>query len=263
MSTMFHIYGDESIAGDNVVYGVVIVPVEILEIAEETLAKVKVSFKASHSASFHCREVFHPDARKKSEWSHLTDKEAFDLALKITRSLGGIGLGTIVGHVNRKDCVYDFPGVGERPSMVIQDAKQLIPYAYYAALSQLTFDAKYAGLCKIWIDPDSSLIRWHGSDRQVGRLLKINKVDINFGTLTPNLIPENLESKEKPVLLELADLLAYCSCRVLANSGKFKNRYSDRVIEEIYKSMSPVVHTFKQIDPSKTKEGMLGLNSEH
>lgn len=243
--------------GDNVVYGLVIVPVKMLEIAEETLAKVKVSFKASRSARFHCREVFHKDARRKSEWSHLTDKEAFDLALKITGSLAGIGLGTIVGHVNRKDCVYDFPGVGEQPPMTIQDLKQLIPWAYQAATGQLIFDEKYANLCKIWIDPDSSLIPWYGSRRQSERLLKANKVDINSKTITAMLIPENLESKEKPMLLELADLLAYCSCRVLANSGKFKNHYSDRVIEAIYKSMSPAVHTFKQIDPAKTKEGLL------
>lgn len=48
------------------------------------------------------------------------------------------------------------------------------------------------------------------------------------------LIPENLHSNEKPPLLELADLLAYCSCRVLSNSVTYKNRESDRVIEAIY-----------------------------
>ena len=42
--TKFHIYGDESITGDTVVHALVIVPVDVLEFAEETLAKVKRVF---------------------------------------------------------------------------------------------------------------------------------------------------------------------------------------------------------------------------
>ena len=68
-------------------------------------------------------------------------------------------------------------------------------------------------------------------------------------------IPENLHSKEKPVLLELADLLAYCSCRVLSNSGIFKNRESDSVIEAIYKCMSAEVRRLRPLDSSQQQEG--------
>lgn len=259
MPTKFHIYGDESIAGDTVVYALVIVPVEMLEFAEETLAKVKESFMASRSARFHCREIFHTDARRKSEWSHLTNKQALDLTIKITANLAGIGIGigTIVGHVDSKDFKDGFLGVGDLPSMPLQDLKQLIPWAYRAAIAQLCFDENYTNLSKFWADPDSSLIQWHGSRKQVGRLLKANKVDISARTITAMFIPENLYSKEKPVLLELADLLAYSSCRVLSNSTKFKNRESDRVIEAIYKSMSPVVHRFSPLEPSQQQEGTL------
>ena len=255
MPTKFHIYGDESITGDTVVYALVIVPVDILEFAEKTLSNVKESFKASRSARFHCREIFHTDARRKSEWSHLTNKQALDLAIKITASLAGIGIGTIVGHLDSKDFKDGFLGVGELPPMPLQDLKQLIPWAYQVAIGQLCFDENYANQCKFWADPDSSLILWHGSRKQAGRLLKINKVDINAKTITAMFIPENLHTKEKPVLLELADLLAYSSCRVLSNSGIFKNRESDRVIEAIYKSMSPVVHRFKPLDPRQQQEG--------
>jgi hypothetical protein len=255
MPTKFHIYGDESITGDTVVYALVIVPVDVLEFAEKTLAQVKESFKASRSARFHCREIFHTDARRKSEWSHLTNKQALDLAIKITAGLAGIGIGTIIGHVDSKDFKDGFSGVGELPSMPLQDFKQLIPWAYQAATGQLCFDENYANLSKFWADPDSSLIQWHGSRKQAGRLLKTNKVDISSRTITAMFIPENLHSKEKPALLELADLLAYYSCRVLSNSGIFKNRESDRAIEAIYKSMSPVVHRFRPLDPSQQQEG--------
>ena len=45
ISTKFHIYGDESIKGDTVVYALIIVPLDILEFVEKTLADVKESFK--------------------------------------------------------------------------------------------------------------------------------------------------------------------------------------------------------------------------
>ena len=159
MPTKFHIYGDESITGDTVVYALVIVPVEILEFVEETLANVKESFKASRLARFHCREIFHTDARRKSEWSHLTNKQALDLAIKITDSLAGIGIGTIVGHADGKDFKDGFLGVGELPPMPLQDLKQLIPFVYQIASAPLGFDANYVNLCKLWADPDSSLIK--------------------------------------------------------------------------------------------------------
>ncbi len=50
ISTKFHIYGDESIQGDTVVYAHIIVPVDILEFAEKTLAEVKefLKLRAQH-----------------------------------------------------------------------------------------------------------------------------------------------------------------------------------------------------------------------
>ena len=158
MTTMFHIYGDESIVGDNIVYGLVIVPVEKLELAEATLGNVKEKFGSSRSARFHCREVFHKDARRKTEWAHLSDNEALDLALAITSSLAGMGIGTRVGHVVREAMMHDIPGVGGLPSMTIHHPKQLIPYAYQAAIGQLNFDGKYANHCKLWIEPNNICI---------------------------------------------------------------------------------------------------------
>lgn len=253
MSTMFHIYGDESIVGNDIVYGLVIVPVDKLELAETTLGNVKEKFQASRFARFHCREVFHKDARRKTEWAHLSDKKAFDLALAITSGLAGMGLLTRVGHIVR-DAAHDILGVGGLPSMSIQHGEQLIPLAYQGAVGQMIFDEKFAGRCKLWTEPNSGLVSWFGSRKQVGKLLKTNRVNIEARTIENVMLPENYESKCRPVLLELADLLAYCSCRVLANSRTRKNRYSDRVIEAIYKSMNPAVARFRPVDPTTSQE---------
>ena len=257
MSAEFHIYGDESIAGDTIVYGLVVVPVEKLKLVEKSLGDVKEKFNSSRFARFHCREVFHKDARRKTDWAHLTDEETYKVALTITDNLAGKGLATRIGHVDRKVMSHRIPGVGGLQSMAIQDPKKLIPFAYQGAIAQLILDAKYANRCKLWIEPNSDLVRWFGSRRQVGRLLKTNTIDFDAGSIATAMMPENLDSKERPVLLELADLLAYCSCRVLANMRTKNNRASDRVVEAIYRSMHPSVGTFEQIDPENTKEFLL------
>lgn len=257
MTTKFHVYGDESIIGNHIVYGLVIVPVETIELAEATLGDVKEKFKSTRFARFHCREIFHKHARRKTDWAHLSDKQAFDLALAITDSLAGKGLMTAVGYIVKTDNMPDIGGVGGLPPIVIQHPKQLIPFAYHAAIGPLHFDATYVKHCKLCIDPNKDVVDWGGVGRQVGRLLKINKVDVEARTVGDAMIPENLESKCVPVLLELADLLAYCSCRVLANSKTMKTRYSDRVVEAIYKSMSPEVRRVNLIDSTQTKESQL------
>jgi hypothetical protein len=163
---------------------------------------------------------------------------------------------TAVGYIVKTDNMPDISGVGGLPPMVIQHPKQLIPLAYQVAIGPLHFDAKYAKHCKLWIDPNKDVVDWHGVRRQIGRLLKTNKIDVEARTVENVMIPENLESKCVPVLLELADLLAYCSCRVLANT-KTKTRYSDRVVEAIYKSMNPEVRRLNLIDSAQTKESQL------
>lgn len=254
MSATFHVYGDESIAGNTIVYGLVIVPSERVELVETILGDVKEGFKASRCARFHCREVFHKDARRKTEWSHLTDDETYKLALTITKNLAGKGLSTRIGHVDMKDINHEISGLRGQKSMAIKDAKELIPFAYQGAAAQLIFDDKYNNRCRLWVEPNSDLVHWFGSRRQVERLLKTNSIDFDAESIVTAMTPENLDSKERPVLLELADLLAYSSARVLENIYTKRNRPSDRVTEAIYRSMNPSVGKFEQIDPSRTKE---------
>lgn len=59
--------------------------------------------------------------------------------------------------------------------MPLQDLKQLIPFVYQGATALLSFDANYVNLCKLWADPDSSLIQWYGSRKQAGRQAVKNK----------------------------------------------------------------------------------------
>lgn len=248
MTTDYHLYGDESLVDGHVVYGIIAIPVSRLDVIETILGDVKESFGAARSAIFHCRELFHEHARRKSEWAHLSSKDVYELAFELATRLSGNGIRTAIGHVNSSAILgREMAGVGDSPGMSLDKSGQMIPWAFQGAISQFMFDSQFKGRCKLWIEPNKDLIEWFGKRRQVGRLLITNSVEIESDAmhLKEKLVPENLETKDAPQLLQLADFLSYCSCRVIANSGSKKSRYSDQIIKSIFDSMNPSVGKFK------------------
>lgn len=71
------------------------------------------------------------------------------------------------------------------------------------------------------------------------------------------MMPENLVSKEKPLLLDLADILAYNSSRVLNNVSKVTKFKSDRSAEQIYKTMNPQIAKFRLANQEEAVTGEL------
>lgn len=255
MATKFHVFGDESINANHVVYALVIVPSERLERIKELFAEVKERHGAHRSSRFHCRELFAKDARRKSPWAHLNDRQAYEFAFQVCTALANQGIGTIVGHVNRNTAPLEHEGVGSIPSVRITDAKQLIPDAYQSAVCRLMFDPVYKDQCEFWIEPNTDQINWGAGRRQVGGLLSSTRIDLEAKTLEKVFVAENSQSKEWHSLLELADLLAYCTSRHMATNTVYPKRYGDNVINAIYKSMAPVVNSMVNI--SGSPEGVL------
>lgn len=72
--TKYHIFGDESVAGNIIVYSLVIVPVDSIEQAEFALSKTKVEFGRQATVRIHCKELLHEDARKNTEWAVLSNE---------------------------------------------------------------------------------------------------------------------------------------------------------------------------------------------
>lgn len=257
MSIKYHVFGDESMAGSIVVYALIIVPVESIELAEAALSKTKEEFGASSTARIHCKELLHEGTRKNTEWSHLSHTEAWDLLLRIKDNLANLRIGTRVGYIDQNEWMSHFPSVGSIEEMAITNIKQLIPFSFLAATGQLAIDPEYVDFCKLWIDPNKDLIKWFGSNAQVGRLLKSNSVDLNKRSIDTVMAPENLVSKDKPALLDLADLLAYCSSRVLNSSLKTTKYKGDHSVELIYKTMNPQIAKFRQANQEEATEGVL------
>jgi hypothetical protein len=204
--------------------------------------------------------LFGKDARRKSPWAHLNDKQAYDFAFQLCVSLANQGIGTIVGHVNKNTAPLEMEGVGSIKSVRITDAKQLIPCAYQAAVGQLMFDPIYKDRCKFWTEPNNDKINWGAGRRQVGQLLSSTRIDLAAKTMEKVFEAENLNSKEYRSLLELADLLAYCTSRVLATEAVFPKRYSDKVIAAIYKSMAPTLNTIQFATPGLPEGKFTGFS---
>lgn len=240
----FQIYGDESISDHHVLYGLLIAPTETVNKAEWKLELIKARYGVSSATKLHCRELLAPHARRKTEWGRLNDKQAIDFIFETATELAGIGLRTRVGCVGKEYMQQEGYQVGDSRTMEFSDPKQLIPFAFAAAVGQLLFDPEYADKSSLWISPERSSINWFGENRQVDKLLRINRVDHNEKLIERMLTPVNAESKECPALLEIADLLVYTTQRKLAHEIHNRNRYSDRIFDAVFQSMSPSLAHF-------------------
>lgn len=241
---MYHVYGDESVAGDFVVYGIVASPEDKVQEVENVLRAIKSQYRVQPDAKWHCRQIFNPQGRKHTPWSHLGDSECYQMAVDLTIALGRSQfLKTVVGYVSTNALGKAIPAIGAVASFTLEEKKQLIPFAFQAALAQFSLDPEYRNNMKLWTDPDGTMIKWGGGNRQAGRLLTIREVSMPLADTIFTITPENVQSKERPRLLEVADLMTYSSARTLA---KQKRAYDD-VFETLAGMMRPVQHEFKWI----------------
>jgi len=241
---MYYVYGDESIVDDTVVYGVVIAPQTQVEEIETIIKEVKLSYRASPTVRFHCRQIFHHDTRRKSAWSHLSEIQCHQMATDLTVGLGGKGLLTTIGHLTSREARKVLPSVGQHHEVEIENIKQLVPFAFVAAIGPVALDPKFKKQIKLWVDPDSSMVKWWGGNRQAQRLLSIGEMNFELLKRVDEVVPQNLQTKETPTLLEIADLLSYSSARALAKRGK----PYDYVFEDILRLIAPVQYPIKWMD---------------
>lgn len=238
---MFHVYGDESTSKGLAIYAAVICPEDSVFNIDETLFKLKMQYGVDPSNRLHCRVLFHKDGRRKSAWKHLSELQVHQMALDLTCALGGKGLSTTIGIVDSSILGRTVPPVGDIEEFKLSDVKQLIPFAFQGAVGPLLFDPVYRNRLKLWVDPDSSLVRWWGKRRQATRLLSTGELVSPGMTIIDKIQAEPFEEKDRPKGLEIADLLAYSSARSLAKQG----RKYDYVFDEIVRLIGPTRYPFK------------------
>jgi len=119
--------------------------------------------------------------------------------------------------------------VGRHPR-IPTGPKQLVTFTYGAVLAGFERDPGVSGV-RLWIDPDPSKIAWGGKRR------KATNVPVTF---EGNPIQPQVIAGDKPLLLDVADILAYCS----AHSLSAESRTDKEAFRKIFVRFSPEVREF-------------------
>jgi hypothetical protein len=220
--TPFQAYGDESAGQHFVSYATVLVPTASLEEIEAKIAELKISYGASAADSLHCRVLFAPDARRKSAWSAFTMDDVFALYSELVEAVKPNIVRAIVALANKAELPKEIPGgqwehkdenfVGPMPwapSWPFRE-KQI---ASFCAQGTMVPISKWPGLDAVtfWPDPDSTLIEFSGGRRKFSRMLA-GYIDHGGGG-EPSKIDVSYNQSAKPILLQLAGLIAYVAQR--------------------------------------------------
>jgi len=209
------LYGDESHFDTAVTYGLVLVQSELLPAVEQALIDVKLAFGGTADSRIHCRQLFHPDARAKTDWRSLRTAEVFEMFCMLGNGLRMAGASFRVGHVDMLD-VESYIFGSKVPNTTPTGPKQLATFAYVVALAGLEQTPGHANF-RLWTDPDPTRVEWVGKRRQAGR----HPFSMEF---TGPLVPEPIVGP-KPVLIDVADVVAFCAAHV----------YCDRKVPDIRK----------------------------
>ena len=214
-------FGDESSHGNAVVFGIAGVPAQGAYRAELVLAELKRRARVPVWAPFHCREAFHPDARRKSPWSALTDEAVFSFASTLVLATKKYGVRYFVGFIDRDlvpaslDLGTPVEG-GKRIGMNLESNKELSVLAYWsaAARSHHVFPGQEL---RIVVDPDRTQIRFLGEGRgQVSRKLGLF---LDLGSSSePPFHELEVPVGPKPPLLQLADALSYFAAHAVSKT---------------------------------------------
>ena len=218
----FDAYGDESAGVSFVAYGTLLLPAVSRDVLEAEIVRLKIEYGASAADDLHCRVLFSGDARRKSPWSKLEVNDVFDLysdlvALvkpSLTRAIVAIGKKAELpdeipgGQWEATDKSFVRPmnwasGWPFRDKQIASFCAQgtMIPISKWPGLDAVTF----------WPDPDSSVIEFAGGRRQFRHMLG-GFIDHGDGK-EPAAIEVSYQQSGKPVMLQLADLVAYVAQR--------------------------------------------------
>jgi hypothetical protein len=218
----FDAYGDESAGASFVAYGTLLLPTAGRDAVEAKIARLKIDYGASDADDLHCRVLFSGDARRKSAWSKLAINDVFDLYSDLVALVKPSLTRTIVTIANKAELPDEIPGgqweptdktfVGSvnwasgwpfRDKQIASFCAQgtMIPISKWPGLKVVTF----------WPDPDSSVIEFAGGRRKFSRMLS-GFIDHGPGK-EPEMIEVSYQPSGKPVLLQVADLVAYTAQR--------------------------------------------------
>jgi Protein of unknown function (DUF3800) len=222
-------FGDESAFGNVIAYGLAVVEGPDLPRVERFFSGLKQRYGIDSRAEFHCRIVFSGDQRRKSAWRDLSPTKVLEFAEELISGLVGMQTRFIVGAAHRSEQPEELPAV-ENWAAIEMGTDLLQGIACLSALNTLNqhYDQHRV---EFRTDPNRKKIPLAGRRIQAHSLYKLNNSDTN-----QHIAPEPVDPKDKPALLQVADLFAYTATHSLTEK---KHRNKER-FEHLYKLCSPV-----------------------
>jgi hypothetical protein len=157
--SVLHLFGDESAYKSIVTYALVCVDEGEQAAAERALAKVIGMFKGPPGERLHCRQLFAGDARRKTEWAHLSRHQPFELMFFVANRLRRAGVSFRVGVVNAASIPDQAPFVAHGTATPT-GTKQLAALALTAVLRGVLKWRRASRICAF--GPTPKLLRSRG-----------------------------------------------------------------------------------------------------
>jgi hypothetical protein len=233
------VFGDESSSKDIVSYGLVIVDRTQTAALESAFQEVLDDYAQSKDARFHAVDLFAGDQRRKpdSKWKHLTRDQCSELCISLANTLVKFNTSFSVGVVHKNTYPDDMPDDDGKPIKINNEHHYIIGFCA-AAASFLRKGAFYPNLeHKCIVDPLPNC--------------KVNLVGCRNVWVEKVLALTDLKptscGNPKPILIDAADLLAYCSARAYSS----EDHATKDVCRSVIDILSPLV-TDAWWNPGKT-----------
>lgn len=219
------LYGDESTSRELITYCLLAVPANVNHVLEMQVAQLYRRYGGANDPRFHCREIFAKDARTKagSPWRHLNERGTWCLARDLALTCRIARVSASVGIVHKSTYPETMPD-GSGGQFKIKN-ELCYSFGFNAALAGLSASGIiYSGLpCALFIDQQNTSFNMFG----------LKTVKLAEMIAATGLTPEKVEFE--PLLLDLADLIAYCSARAFS-----KYEYRNKLIcKEVIRLTAP------------------------
>lgn len=242
------VYGDESTSDDLVSYGLVVIHKDDLGALELDVQKMLNSAgEGQEGLRYHSKIILSKDRRDRSIWKHLTKDDAEKLCTNLAKIFIAYRTTALIGIVHKSTFPKTFPD-----GNTIQNED-----FYFLAYTAAVHPFKLHDYFPQYLESEYYIDRLDQCSVQiVGRgYRKLQRILEKHRSL-PNPI---VVGEVKPLMIDLADLVAYAAARAFSQATSSNTR----ICEEVTSIINPVVTDFWWNPPNSENILMQKLGEEY
>ncbi len=234
MTDKYNAYGDESNFRNVATYAIIGVKERDTTTVINAIDLIKTNFGVEASDEIHCKEIFNPTAKKKTNFSAFSEKKVQNFILAVVKAVTPWTFASVGIYNNKyfKDLTpIDLESNEKLDFINGKDRFKAWQAIAFQAASPIIDRRFGADNTKLWVDYDHTVVDIFqtGQKRQQYR-------HYNFFSLEKKReIHPQPKPESKPQLLQLADILAYSA----AHSSYSKYCYNKIFFRKVTKSFSP------------------------